>query len=416
MKRLLLVILLVVLVVAGGLYYFIYSPKQSVSIASAIQNSATTTTTVTRRLVATATISTGLYPVAAAVSPDGTSVYVANQGLTAVTGGVTHISTTTQTISEYARNTFTGSLISLGAVTVNAESFYCPGDLTISPDGTSVYTVCADSIYEYSRNVSTGILTAIGSTLFMGGDFGGVAIAISPDGHFVYEATVTNSGPPDDSQVGNIYEYTRNTSTGVLTALTKNVTAGILPQSIVISSDGTSIYVYAANPSGSSGNEIFEYSRNISTGDITPLTTIIASEGGYYGMYSMSISPDGTSVYVTNNGNTTATNKGTVSEYSRDTSNGVLTSMGTIAAGWNPYGIVVSSDGTSVYVSTENLASTTSQSVSEYTRDTLSGTLSFRNTTITPGTGSENIAISPDGKSVYVTDANNNAVYEYSKH
>src|SRR6185369_9427357 len=118
------------------------------------------------------------------------------------------------------------------------------------------------------------------------------------------------------------------------------IAAGTTTSAITISPDGTS--VYAVNYSS---NNISMYSRNASTGMLTPLATPTIATGA--GSYGITISPDGTSVYATNRtGNT-------ISMYSRNVSTGALTALATptIATGSGPYGIAVSADGTSVYVS-----------------------------------------------------------------
>jgi 6-phosphogluconolactonase (cycloisomerase 2 family) len=121
--------------------------------------------------------------------------------------------------------------------------------------------------------------------------------------------------------------------------------------------------------------------------------------------FGITISLDGTSVYVTNY------SANTVSIYSRNTSTGALTSQGTIATGTNPLGVTISADGTSVYVA--NAASST---VLIYSRNTSTGALTSQGT-VTTGAGSNPImiAISADGTSVYVTNQNTNTVSIYRR-
>ena len=114
------------------------------------------------------------------------------------------------------------------------------------------------------------------------------------------------------------------THTYVLTALaTPTIATGAIPQDITISADGTSVYV----PNYGDGT-VSMYSRNTTTGALTALSpATIAAVSSSDGV---AVSPDGTSVYAIaySTGNT-------VSMYSRNTTTGALTALSpaTIAAG-----------------------------------------------------------------------------------
>ena len=95
---------------------------------------------------------------------------------------------------------------------------------------------------------------------------------------------------------------------------------------------------------------------------------------------------------------------GTVSQYSIDALSGALSPKipATVAAGAFPIGVAVTPDGKSAYVT--NLDGGT---VSQYSIDPQSGALSPKiPATVTAGTQPERIAVSPDGKSAYITDFN----------
>ncbi|MDD2766713.1 MAG: beta-propeller fold lactonase family protein [Candidatus Moranbacteria bacterium] len=186
---------------------------------------------------------------------------------------------------------------------------------------------------------------------------------------------------------------------GLLTALSPATRpTGTQPRDITISSDGTSVYV-----ANYGSNTLSQYSRNTSTGLLTPLTPATISAGA--NPIGITISPDGISVYVTNSGNTT------VSQYSRNTSTGLLTPLtpATISAETSPRGITISSDGTSVYV-----ANYGSNTLSQYSRNTSTGLLTpLTPATISTGIQPNNVIISSDGMSVYVN--NYNEVSQYSR-
>ena len=178
-------------------------------------------------------------------------------------------------------------------------------------------------------------------------------ICISADGTSVYVTNVTSN---------TVSIYTRNTSTGALTA-NGTISAGLGsgPRGICISADGTSVYV-----TNYYSNTVSIYTRNTSTGALTANGTIATGTTPP----GICISPVGTSVYVTNY------NSATVSIYTRNTSTGALTANGTIATGTNPYGICISADGTSVYVTNY-----TSSTVSIY--NVVTGTMTVTNNSFT---------------------------------
>jgi LPXTG-motif cell wall-anchored protein len=98
--------------------------------------------------------------------------------------------------------------------------------------------------------------------------------------------------------------------------------------------------------------------------------------------YNVAVSPDGSSVWVTNNG------AGTVSRIA--TSNNTVTP---ITVGSDPTGVAVSPDGSSVWV-----VNSGDRTVSRI------ATSNNAVTSITVGTGPWGVAVSPDGSSVWVTN------------
>ena len=217
---------------------------------------------------------------------------------------------------------------------------------------------------------------------------------ISPDGLFAY--TVDNNN-------GSIAQY--SISNGLLNALSPSTisSGGNAPTSIIITKDGLNTYV-----TNNGSNSIGQFSRDTSTGLLTLLlmmanATIATGDNPH----AIAISPDGLFAYVPN------ANVNTVSEYSRSTSTGLLTSIGTIATGSYPYNITISPDGLSVYVPNYSV-----NTVSEYSRSTSTGLLTEYQqpvSAVISALGAPSaISISPDGADAYVTTSNNNSVSEFS--
>jgi YVTN family beta-propeller protein len=238
----------------------------------------------------------------------------------------------------------------------------------------------------FARADSHGALTAL-SPPFVEAEEGTARVVVSPDGKNVY---ATNRATTTVSQ------YSRNTATGNLTPLIPaTVEAEASPEGIVVSPDGG--YVYVAN---SGSNTVSQYSRNTETGQLTALSpeATVPAGGGPIGI---AISPDGNSVYAADS--TTSE----LSEYSRDTTTGRLTALSpeaTVTAGENVHGILVSPDGKNVYAT--NWGEGT---VSQYSR-TETGPETGQLTALSPeavpagNNHPHDLAISPDGKSVYVAD------------
>src|SRR5664280_1436964 len=114
--------------------------------------------------------------------------------------------------------------------------------------------------------LTDGALTAL-SPPSVEADTGTARVVVSPDGKNVY---ATNRATTTVSQ------YSRNTATGELTALSlaPTVEAGERPEGIVVSPDGS--YVYVAN---SGSNTVSQYSRDTATGQRTPLSPATVPAG-----------------------------------------------------------------------------------------------------------------------------------------
>ena len=269
-------------------------------------------------------------------------------------------------LDTFTRNTTTGALTLLNTITMGA-SFY---GVCVSSDGKNVYILNLTNmvVRGYTRNTSTGILTYLADyALAYSTNLFAYAIDISPDGNSVYvwhnvnglnhfsrNSTTgaltlqgTYGGPndgfsmafPRDSSnlylhaYGSIYPYTRNITTGALTTLGSTLSTRGDKRFICCSFDGN--HVYASN-----GHWIYIYSRNTSTG----LLTFITSWTTGYSIYGLAISPDGVSVYISH------VDLHRLNLFTRNASTGLLTDTGTISAVSSPSEIKISEDGANVYV------------------------------------------------------------------
>ena len=207
-----------------------------------------------------------------------------------------------------------------------------------------------------------------------------------------------------------ISQYSRNPETGALSALSPaSVEAGYSPEGCVVSPDGKDVYV-----ANRYSNTVSEYSRNTTTGALdgalpserrlrrrtdrpersaptarasTPPTpprrpspSTRATPQRAYSRRSppppsqrertptaSSSAPTAKSVYATNY------NSGTVSQYSRNSETGKLTALSpaTVAAGTNPHDLAISPDGKSIYIAN----SASPGKVTLFTRNTTTGAL-----------------------------------------
>jgi DNA-binding beta-propeller fold protein YncE len=164
------------------------------------------------------------------------------------------------------------------------------------------------------------------------------------------------------------------------------------PLGVAVSPDGRSVYV-----TNDMSDNISQYDVGPG-GALTPKTPATVTAGDRPSR--VAISPDGRSVYVTDSGDGVVAND-TVSQYDVD-AGGALTpkTPATVAAGDFPFGVAVSPDGRSVYVTNGN-----SNDISQYDVGP-GGVLSPKTqaTVAAAGLFPTELAVSPDGRSVYVTN------------
>lgn len=359
----------------------------------------------------------------------------------------------------FTRDTSTGLLTALGNIGTTPGNLQNYEGLAISPDGTSMYAVYANSniLGVFSRNTSTGTLSFLASVATNPADGDPRCAIVSPDGLFVY---VTNAGSVT-SGPNSISIYGRDTSTGLVGGrIDYSVPNGMYPRTMVVSPDGLFLYVvYSGN---APTNQVAQFSRNLLTGALTPLSPATVLTGGTSTSgYKIVMSTDGSMVYVGMNGGFG------ISQFTRDNVTGKLTLISLFNGAYSQYCLAITADGASVYsayntsiyefhntpgtglsliynqvprtialpnagsfyaypkISPDGLslyanASNYNQQLYQFSRDPSTGYLTQIGTGIL-ATGTMNwqtsrsMAISPDGKNVYVCCHNSAAVYQYSR-
>ena len=342
----------------------------------------------------------------------------------------------------------------------STNGLYGARSVAVSPDGKSVYAASAndDAIVRFNRNTTTGALTPAGCvddndsgadacSQTADGLNSAFSVAVSPDGKSVYAASAG-----DDAVV----RFNRNTTTGALTpagcvddndtgddtcAQSANGLQFVI--SVAVSADGTSVYAIAFTDSA-----VVRFNRNTTTGALTPagcvddndtgLDTCAQSTNGLTYASSVTVSPDGKSVYATS-GEDDVGGDDAIVRFNRNTSTGALTPAGcvddndtgadTCSQSTNgldgAVSVAVSPSGGSVYA-----ASVRDHAIVRFARNTTTGAITpsvcvddndAGNDSCaksTDGLNSANgVAVAPNSKSVYATsagDIGDNAVVRFA--
>ena len=255
----------------------------------------------------------------------------------------------------------------------------------------------------------------------LGSIAGPYGVAVSPDGRHVYVADAGDSAIAVYMVKPNYtlgYSYTYPSS--ALPASAQFTT----PYQVYVSADGQNVYV-----TGSSADSIATYARNTDTGALTFIDTVKNGEdygcqfppcsskvAGLDGAYGMALSPDGQYMYVS------GILDNSVVVLSRDTSTGSLSTIlgpsfqqqytSTLLNG--AYGLAVSPDGKNLYIT-----GYTSDSLLTLKRDASTGKLStdqVLTTTAAAGlAGVFRVIVSPDGNFVYTAAYDSDATCAFRR-
>jgi DNA-binding beta-propeller fold protein YncE len=263
----------------------------------------------------------------------------------------------------------------------------------------------------------------------------GSASNASPDGLDVYVAA---SGGAQTELGDSIVHFSRDTQTGSLsydrcfapaTPGCVLLPAGAMdvPLDLVMSADGRSIYVASAV-----SNSVMQFSRNTVTGELTYVRCLANTSAGMCvpipgapldGAFELALSPDDQSLYVV------AVNGDSLSRFARNKDTGALTFMGCFAATTaqgcaqlpapfdRPDDVAVSADGSSVFVTSFN-----SDSVVHFTRDR-AGQLGFEGCFAAVSTpvcaalpsldAPAAVDVSSDGRDIYVASELSDSVAHF---
>jgi YVTN family beta-propeller protein len=225
-------------------------------------------------------------------------------------------------------------------------------------------------------------------------------VTVDPSGKFAY---VANWGEGDTA--GSVSAYTINTTTGALTSagMINGVCPGLCaPWSVVVDPSGK--FAYVANEGGFAPTGVSMFTINATTGALTSIGTIAAAGRAN----SVAVHPSGKFAYATDGSNGFPGETDNVSMYTINATTGILTSIGTIAAGSFPNSMAIDPFGKFAFVTNSG-----SNDVSMYTINATTGILTYIGP-IAAGTGPVSVAVDPTGKFAFVTNSGSNDVSMYT--
>jgi 6-phosphogluconolactonase (cycloisomerase 2 family) len=279
---------------------------------------------------ATASTATGTSPVAITFNPAGTFLFVANQG--------------DSTVSAYAVSGTTLTKVPgspFSTVTPGLTTPTLPSGLAVSASGNFLYVANSLTYTVSVFNIaSNGALTQSTDGPYSVGT-NPVALGVNPTGAFLYVANFHDNNISAFSMCDKVTTTCSNPNApdGGLTPVTGSpFSAGIGPSAI--STDATGLFLYVVDQTS---NQISQFRISTGTGALTALSPAAVSTGTTpFGLTVITgttlIAATGGTIeylYVTNNGSTT------VSTYSFDSTLGALGILGlpTPTISGNPTGI-----------------------------------------------------------------------------
>lgn len=326
-----------------------------------------------------AIMNTGVNPAGIAITPDGKTAYVANQNNYGITGQ------NTVTVLDLENNSVKD--------TIAHEDFQGLATITIHPSEKRAYASNSDG--STISIINTKNNHVIGKIIGFDGPDG---MVITRDGKRGY---VNNYGA--EGGVGN-----GKGNTVSVVDLEKNVIigdpiqVGLAPAAIAISHDGAFVYVmnYVDGNPGTGSMSIIKTNNN----------KVIATIHGFFGPFSLAITPDDKFAYVTNFGSNNFQPFGTTVSVVNLKKEKVVR---TIDLGIQPSGVAITSDGKFACVTNYNAlydGTVLAPGVGTMNIIDISKNEIIANT-IHIGSTPGGIAIAPDNKHAYITSYVDNTTY-----
>jgi 6-phosphogluconolactonase (cycloisomerase 2 family) len=285
--------------------------------------------------------------------------------------------------------------------------------VAVSPDGKHVYAVGYDddALLAYARQSATGTLSLVDTerdgVSGVDGLAGADAVTVSPDGAHVYATGFVDNA---------VAVFSRNSTTGALTFVErqKDQVGGNDglggPEWVAVSPDGKHVYVAASEES-----KIGVFSRNASTGKLN-FASAVANVDGLLSVSAVAVSPDSKHVYAT------GFDDDAVVVFSRNSTTGALTWVETIRNDavvdglLGALGVAVSADGKNVYV-----AGNADNALVTFSRNATTGHLTFVEVKkdglggVNGLFGADSVTVSADGVNVYATGCFADALAFFSR-
>jgi DNA-binding beta-propeller fold protein YncE len=274
-----------------------------------------------------------------------------------------------------------------------------PVGVAVSPDGAHLYATNAGShnVSAFAIGPGGGLTGLPGSPFTVAPGISPVGVAVSPDGAHLY-VTNRNSNNVSAFSIG---------PGGGLTAVKASpftVAPGANPERVAVTPNGANLYV-----TNSGTNDVSAFS-------IGPGGGLTAVKGSPFSVappvgrfpFGVAVSPDGARLYVTNS------SSDNVSAFSIGPGGG-LTALpaSPFPAGTEPVGVAVSPDGANLYVVNGNVGNGPGN-VSAFSIGPGGGLTAFPGPPFPAGTNSNEVAVSPDGAQLYVTNGGSNNVSAFS--
>jgi len=285
-----------------------------------------------------------------------------------------------------------------------------PQVMALSQDGRSVYVSSPDdhAIALFKRNAQSGNLTFVKAYVDgadgisgMGDPYG---VVVSPDNKNVY---VSNDNNP-----GGVVTFKRSPQTGKLTFVNSKPGGVNLDDAVAVNTSANGHQVYVVSD-GEGAITTFKRKKN---GTLKQVDSDVDGHHGVTGMagaYEPVVSGDGRSVYVPTD------DDDTIVTFKRDRHTGKLDFVNHRPVA-ESYDAVVSGDGKNVYAAAYNGNGASSLDV--FKRDRSNGKLTFKTSLVDGVDGVEvnglwRVAISPDDRNLYTADysASSVGVFKRSK-